>query len=41
MNKKFLNWIKGLFTPKKEIEEVVELTAKQQKILRKHKKGSE
>ena len=34
MIKKFLNWIKGLFTPKKE---GVELTAKQQKILKKHK----
>ena len=34
---KIWNWIKGLFTPKKEIEEVVELTAKQQKILKKHK----
>jgi|TARA_R100001460_G_scaffold7030_5_gene18191 hypothetical protein len=41
MIKKILNWIKGLFTPKKEIEEVVELTAKQQKILRKHKKELE
>ena len=41
MIKKFLNWIKDLFTPKKEIEEAVELTSKQQKILRKHKKGEE
>ena len=36
MIKKFLNWIKGVFKPTKQ-EEVVELTAKQQKILRKHK----
>ena len=43
MIKKFLNWIKGIFKPKRQEEavelkeEVVELTAKQQKILRKHK----
>ena len=36
MIKKILNWIKGIFKPRKQ-EEVVELTAKQQKILRKHK----
>ena len=37
MIKKFLNWIKGVFKPKRQEEVVVELTAKQQKILRKHK----
>jgi hypothetical protein len=40
MIKKFLNWIKGVFKPTRQEEEekeVVELTAKQQKILRKHK----
>ena len=37
MIKKFLNWIKGIFKPTRQKEEVVELTAKQQKILRKHK----
>jgi|TARA_R100000742_G_C4221016_1_gene44807 hypothetical protein len=36
MIKNFLNWIKNLFSPKKE-EEVVELTNKQQKILKKYK----
>jgi len=36
MIKKILNWIKGIFKSTKQ-EEVVELTAKQQKILRKHK----
>tara|TARA_R110001583_G_scaffold39159_3_gene125770 strand:+ start:546 stop:659 length:114 start_codon:yes stop_codon:yes gene_type:complete len=35
MIKKILNWIKGIFKSTKE--EVVELTAKQKKILRKHK----
>jgi len=34
--KKIWNWIKNIFKPKKQ-EEAVELTAKQQKILRKHK----
>jgi hypothetical protein len=37
MIKKFLNWIKNIFKPTKQEKEVVELTAKQQKILRKHK----
>ena len=43
MIKKILNWIKGVFKPKRQEEvvelqeEVVELTAKQLKILRKHK----
>jgi len=36
MIKKILNWIKGIFKPKRQ-EEVVELTAKQLKILKKHK----
>ena len=36
MIKKILNWIKGIFKLTRQ-EEVVELTAKQQKILRKHK----
>ena len=36
MIKKILNWIKGIFKPAKQ-NEAVELTAKQQKILRKHK----
>ena len=36
MIKNFLNWIKNLFSPKIE-EEVVELTNKQQKILKKYK----
>ena len=36
MIKKFLNWIKGIFKPTRQ-KEVVELTAKQQKILKKHK----
>ena len=36
MIKKILNWIKGIFKPTKQ-EEGIELTAKQQKILRKHK----
>ena len=36
MIKNFLNWIKNLFSPKKE-KEVVELTNKQQKILKKYK----
>ena len=40
MIKKFLNWIKNLFSPKKEKEEVVELTNKQQKILKKYKGDS-
>ena len=34
MIKNFLNWIKNLFSPKKEEKEVVELTNKQQKILK-------
>ena len=34
--KKIWNWIKNIFKPKRQ-KEVVELTAKQQKILRKHK----
>jgi len=34
--KKIWNWIKNIFKPKRQ-EKVVELTAKQQKILRKHK----
>jgi len=33
---KIWNWIKSIFKPTKQ-KEVVELTAKQQKILRKHK----
>ena len=37
MIKNFLNWIKNLFSPKKEKEKVVELTNKQQKILKKYK----
>ena len=39
MIKKILNWIKSVFKPTRQEEEkeVVELTAKQQKILRKHK----
>ena len=36
MIKKILNWIKSIFKPTRQ-EEVVELTAKQQKILKKHK----
>ena len=42
MIKNFLNWIKNLFSPKKEKEkeEVVELTNKQQKILKKYKGDS-
>ena len=36
MIKKFFNWIKNIFKPTKQ-EETIELTAKQQKILRKHK----
>jgi len=36
MIKKILNWIKSIFKPTRQ-EEVVELTAKQLKILRKHK----
>jgi hypothetical protein len=36
MIKKILNWIKGVFKPTRQ-KEVVELTAKQLKILRKHK----
>jgi hypothetical protein len=36
MIKKILNWTKSMFKPTKQ-KEVVELTAKQQKILRKHK----
>ena len=43
MINKIWNWIKNIFKPKKQEEvvelqeEAVELTAKQQKILRKHK----
>ena len=33
--KKIWNWIKNIFKPKKQ-EEVVELTAQQQKNVRKH-----
>mgnify|MGYP001247719215 CR=1 FL=1 len=36
MIKKILNWIKNIFKPTRQ-EKVVELTEKQQKILRKHK----
>ncbi len=36
MIKKILNWIKSIFKPTKQ-KEVVELTSKQQKILKKHK----
>ena len=36
MIKKILNWIKGIFKPTRQ-KEIVKLTAKQQKILRKHK----
>ena len=36
MIKKILNWIKNIFKPTRQ-EETIKLTAKQQKILRKHK----
>ena len=36
MIKKILNWIKNMFKPTKQ-EETIDLTAKQQKILKKHK----